>query len=90
MSGLDRWNKLILKLMRWAFDKQLVGKQIREREYCCVCESCIDYSSDGAWYNVDISKGHCSWHPFCEIVICSRCVKERKGECAGVIMKLLK
>lgn len=91
MSGLDRWNKLILKMMRWAFDKQLVGGQKREREYCCVCGTPIDYTCDSlGWYNIDISKGQCSWHPFCEVVICSKCVKENREKCAQLIIDLLK
>jgi hypothetical protein len=94
MSGLDRWNKLILKMMRWAFDKQLVGGENsgfkREREFCRVCDTPIDYAFDGSWYNVDISRGQCSWSPFCEVVLCSRCVKEEKEKCVRVIMDLLR
>ena len=65
---------------------------MREREFCKICEASIDYSTEtgGAWFNVDISKGYESWHPFCEVVICSRCVKEEKEKCVQVIMELLK
>lgn len=73
---------------------EVKGVLMREREFCLICEAPIDYSTETgageAWFNVDISKGRASWHPFCEVVICSRCVKEEKEKCVQVIMELLK
>jgi len=65
---------------------------MREREICKVCGAPIDYTTEGggAWFNVDISKGRSSWHPFCEVVLCNKCVKEKKAECVRVIMDLLR
>jgi len=82
MSGLDKVKRL--------FKPRGKGGLMREREFCIICETPIDYTSDGAWYNVDISKGYSSWHPLCEVVICEKCVKEEKEKCVRVIMDLLR
>ena len=76
------------------FIKRLFKKKIIEAYYkidsneCYLCGKSTDWSSD-SYFNVDISRGCCSWNPFCELVICEECMQlDRKG-CVNAIMNLI-
>jgi len=90
MSGLGRMVCKLLRLICRRISQKDFHPSTKERQYCHVCGTPIDYTCDSpGWYNIDISKGHCSYNPFCEIVICNKCVERSKDRCAQLIINLL-